>query len=189
MLKTKGWQLVSFNCIDPASSSFDGLQAAPFNVDDKILSRDGQGLTFATYNGMRLVGNLVNLAVNGGQGLSYARGYKIYFTGVVGSVIQQSGEAQFPVEDVVLSKGWTWIGHAPLMSYRLDSGITTVGGDVFTADDQIKTRSGGDASCQSSPYSSQVDEPASIYSGLQSCLSYPKSELHILTTLHPPLPR
>jgi hypothetical protein len=145
VLKTKGWQLVSFNCIDPASSSFDGLQAAPFNVDDKILSRDGQGLTFATYNGMRLVGNLVNLAVNGGQGLSYAKGYKIYFTGVAGSVIQQSGEAQFPVEDVVLSKGWAWIGHAPLMSYRLDSGITTVGGDVFTADDQIKTRSGGDA--------------------------------------------
>ena len=113
-----------------------------------------------------MVGNLVNLAVNGGQGLSYARGYKIYFTGVVGSVIHQSGEAQFPVEDVVLSKGWTWIGHAPLMSYRLDSGITTVDGDVFTADDQIKTRSGGDASCQSSPYLSLVDEHPSIYSGL-----------------------
>ena len=150
MLKTRGWQMVSFNCIGPASSSFDGLQAVPFKVDDKILSREGWRLIFATYDGTKLVGNLVNLAVNGGQGLSYARGYKIYFSGVAGTVIQQSGDPQLPVEDVVLSKGWNWIGHAPLMSYSLDSGITPVGSDAFTVDDQIKARSGGDASCQSS---------------------------------------
>ena len=146
MLKTRGWQMVSFNCIGPASSSFDGLQAVPFKVDDKILSREGWRLIFATYDGTKLVGNLVNLAVNGGQGLSYARGYKIYFSGVAGTVIQQSGDPQLPVEDVVLSKGWNWIGHAPLMSYSLDSGITPVGSDAFTVDDQIKARSGGDAS-------------------------------------------
>ena len=53
--------MVSFNCIGPASSSFDGLQTAPFKVDDKILSRAGGRLTFATYDGTKLVGSLVNL--------------------------------------------------------------------------------------------------------------------------------
>lgn len=174
--------MVSFNCIGPALSSFDGLQAAPFKVDDKILSRAGRRLTFATYDGTRLVGNLVNLIANGGQGLSYARGYKIYFSGVAGSVIRQSGEAQLPVEDVVLSRGWNWIGHAPLMSYSLDSGITPVGGDAFTVDDQIKTRSGGEASCSpSSRLLSLSDKPyraSTAYCTRRA--SYTRSQPHTL---------
>ena len=46
------------------------------------------------------------------------------------------------MEDVELSRGWNWIGHAPLISYGINSGVTTTGGTEFTVDDQIKTRSG-----------------------------------------------
>ena len=56
-------------------------------------------------------------------------------------MLTQSGGTA-PVEDVELSKGWNWIGHAPLFSYPINSGVTTIGGTEFTADDQIKTRSG-----------------------------------------------
>ena len=46
------------------------------------------------------------------------------------------------MEDVELSRGWNWIGHAPLISYGINSGVTTISGTEFTVDDQIKTRSG-----------------------------------------------
>ena len=81
------------------------------------------------------MGNLVT------RGFSSARGYKIFYSGEVGAVLTQSGGTA-PVEDVELSKGWNWIGHAPLVSYPINSGVTTIGGTEFTADDQIKTRSG-----------------------------------------------
>ena len=42
----------------------------------------------------------------------------------------------------MLSRGWNWIGHAPLTSFGINSGITAVGSGTFTTDDQIKTRSG-----------------------------------------------
>ena len=105
-----------------------------FEIDDKILSREGR-LLFATYDGAKWVGNLEE------KGFSSARGYKVLYSGEVGAVLTQSGDAA-PVEDVELSSGWNWIGHAPLVSYPINSGVTTVGGTQFTANDQIKTRLG-----------------------------------------------
>ena len=134
-LVAHGWQMVSFNCMEGPGSSFDFLNAAPFKVDDKILSRDGR-LYFAVYNGIQWVGNLLT------QVPSAARGYKIFYSGAADAVLRQNGEPQLPLEDVVLSNGWNWIGHAPLISYAIDSGIATVGSDAFSHDDQIKTRSG-----------------------------------------------
>jgi len=133
-LQSKGWQIISFNCIEGASSFELVLGSATFRVDDKILSREGR-LLFATYDGTQWVGNLVT------RGFSSARGYKIFYSGEVGAVLTQSGGTA-PVEDVELSRGWNWIGHAPLVSYPINSGVTTIGGTEFTADDQIKTRSG-----------------------------------------------
>ena len=133
-LQSKGWQIISFNCIEGASSFELVLGSATFRVDDKILSREGR-LLFATYDGTQWVGNLLT------RGFSSARGYKIFYSGEVGAVLTQSGGTA-PVEDVELSRGWNWIGHAPLVSYPINSGITTIGGTEFTADDQIKTRSG-----------------------------------------------
>jgi hypothetical protein len=88
------------------------------------------------HNGIQWVGNLLT------QVPSAARGYKIFYSGAADAVLRQNGEPQLPVEDVVLSNGWNWIGHAPLISYAIDSGIATVGSDAFSHDDQIKTRSG-----------------------------------------------
>jgi hypothetical protein len=133
-LQTQGWQIVSFNCIEGASSFELVLGSATFKVDDKILSREGR-LLFATYEGTKWVGNLVT------RGFASARGYKIFYSGQVGAVLTQSGDAA-PVEDVELSRGWNWIGHTPLISYGINSGVTTIGGTEFTVDDQIKTRSG-----------------------------------------------
>ena len=48
-----------------------------------------------------------------------------------GAALTQSGDAA-PVEDVELSRGWNWIGHAPLISYGINSGVTTIGAE-FTA--------------------------------------------------------
>ena len=133
-LQTQGWQIISLNCIEGSSSFEHVLGSAAFRVDDKILSREGR-LLFATYEGTKWVGNLVT------RGFSSARGYKIFFSGAPGAVLTQSGDAA-PVEDVELSRGWNWIGHAPLISYGINSGVTTIGGTEFTVDDQIKTRSG-----------------------------------------------
>ena len=114
------------------------LNSVAFKTNDKILSRE-TGLLVASYDGTAWQGSLVS------QGFTYARGYKVFFAGKAGSIIRQSGGAQLPVEDVVMSTGWNWIGHAPLKSYGINSGITTVGSEKFTADDQIKTRSGSNA--------------------------------------------
>ena len=129
-----GWQMISFNCIDQASSGFGTLTSAPFKANDKIFSRDGN-LAFATYDGEEFQGELVTM------GLSYARGYSIFFTGMAGSVIRQSGNAQFPVEDVVLSTGWNWLGHALFENYDINSGIEIVSGQ-FSENDSFKSRSG-----------------------------------------------
>jgi len=111
------------------------MNSAPFKVDDKIQTRDG-GLALATYDGAKWQGTLVR------QGFTYAKGYKVFFSGAAGSVIRQSGEAQLPVEDVVLSKGWNWVGHAANhRSFNINSGIRPVSGQ-FTVNDQIKTRFG-----------------------------------------------
>eukprot|EP00964_Phaeocystis_antarctica_P137577 scaffold102170_cov57-Phaeocystis_antarctica.AAC.1 len=133
-LQTQGWQVISFNCIEGSSSFENVLGSATFRVDDKILSREGR-LLFATYTGTEWVGNLAT------QGFSSARGYKIFYSGRVGAVLTQIGDAA-PVEDVELSRGWNWIGHAPLISYGINSITTTIGGTGFSVDDQIKTRSG-----------------------------------------------
>ena len=95
-------------------------------------------LLIATYDGTKWVGNLEE------KGFSSARGYKVFYSGEVGAVLTQSGDAA-PVEDVELSSGWNWIGHASLVSYPINSGVTTIGGTEFTAHDQIKTRSGSGA--------------------------------------------
>ena len=134
-LQTQGWQVVSFNCIEGSSSFELVLGSATFPVDDKILARKGNRLLHATYTGTRWVGNLVT------QGFSSAKGYRIFYSGEVGAVLTQKGR-RAPVEDVELWKGWNWIGHAPLISYGINSGVTTIGGTEFTVDDQIKTRSG-----------------------------------------------
>ena len=132
-LKSRGWQLISFNCIDLQSNSLNNiLQCHPDVVDDKILSREGI-LVFATCDGANWVGSLTQL--------SYARGYKIYFSGAAGSLIPQRGAPQLPVADVRLSGGWNWIGHAPLVTYYLNQVVTDVS-STFSVDDQIKTRSG-----------------------------------------------
>ena len=79
--------------------------------------------------------------VNHDQLLS-SLGYKIYYSGAEGEILTQGGGAKFPAEDVVVKSGWNWIGHAPLISYGINSGVTTIGGTEFAVDDQIKTRSG-----------------------------------------------
>ena len=132
-----GCQMISFNCIGPASSSFSLLDSTPFQLDDKIQTREG-GLVIATYDGTKWQGALVK------QGFSYGKGYKVFFSGAPGSAIKQSGAAQLPVEDVALSIGWNWIGYASISSCDINSGMTVIDGQ-FTADDTIKTRSGNDA--------------------------------------------
>eukprot|EP00964_Phaeocystis_antarctica_P145571 scaffold111680_cov42-Phaeocystis_antarctica.AAC.1 len=135
-LKTKGWQMLSFNCIGNMPNAFNILEAVTWGIDDKIMSRE-PFLKFATFNGDRFVGGLVK-----NEQLSMSRGYKIFYSGAEGAVFAQAGALQLPVEDVVLSAGWNWIGHAPLTSYGINTGITAVGSETFTTDDQIKTRTG-----------------------------------------------
>ena len=132
--------MLSFNCIGSISNTFAVLATVQFKIDDKILSRDGF-LKFATFDGDKWVGGLV-----AHDELSPSRGYKIFYSGAEGAVFAQAGDPQLPVEDVVLYKGWNWIGHAPLTSYGINTGITVVVGETFTVDDQIKTRSGSDVS-------------------------------------------
>ena len=132
--------MISFNC---HSMQLNGniLKRIPFETDDKIFSRaDGQEyqrLVFAAYDGKEWVGELVT------KGLSRAKGYMFYFTGTTGSVIKQSEDKHDdrPVQDVVLSEGWNWIGHAAFRNYSINSGIEAVSGQ-FSMDDIIKSRSG-----------------------------------------------
>ena len=128
--------MISFHCI--SSNAFQILSSVQFGINDEIKTRDG-GLVFARYDGTKWQGRLAK------AGLSYAKGYMVYFSGSAGLVIKQSGEAQLPVENVMLSQGWNWIGHAPFENYDINSGITVVSGQ-FTADDQFKMRSSYDVS-------------------------------------------
>ena len=131
--------MISFNCIEDSGGSFDIIQnSGIFRTDDKILSRDPQ-LKFSTMNSEsppRFVGGLVNH-----DKLSSSHGYKVFYSGVEGEKLIQGGGAKFPVEDVVLNLGWSWIGHAPHIIHDVNSGIVVVSGQ-FSRDDQIKTRSG-----------------------------------------------
>ena len=109
-LKTKGWQMISFNCAGTYISYRtlnDIMKGVPFEADDQILLRDRiDGLVFATYTGTRFVGGLVK------RGLSFDKGYKVLFSGAVDSVINQTG---FPtpyryVPWPKLYKGWNYLG-------------------------------------------------------------------------------
>eukprot|EP00964_Phaeocystis_antarctica_P151857 scaffold119537_cov39-Phaeocystis_antarctica.AAC.1 len=93
-LTTKGWQMLSFNCIGNINT-FAVLATVPFETDNKILSRDGF-LKFATYDGDKWVGGLVNH-----DQLSMSRGYKIFYSGAEGAVFAQAGDPQLPVQDVM----------------------------------------------------------------------------------------
>lgn len=129
--------MLSFNCIEDYGGSWDIFQnAGIFRIDDKILSRDPQ-LKFATMdNKNRFVGGLVYY-----NKLTSSQGYKVLYSGAEGQKLIQGGGAKFPVEDIVLNSGWSWIGHPPLISHDVNSGIEVVSGQ-FSVDDQIKTRSG-----------------------------------------------
>ena len=82
------------------------MKGVPFEVDDKILSRDPNGvLMHATYTGTKFVGSLVK------QGISYQKGYTVLFSGPVDSVISQTGypTVRYPRE-IQLYSGWNNIG-------------------------------------------------------------------------------
>ena len=133
----RGWQTISFNCNEDSGGSFDIIQnAGIFRTDDKIMTRNGE-LLFSTLdnsNPPRFVGSLNNR-------LSSSLGYRVFYSGEEGKSLVQGGGIKFLAEDVVLMPGWNWIGHAPLISYDVNSGIDPVSGQ-FTYDDQFKTRSG-----------------------------------------------
>eukprot|EP00964_Phaeocystis_antarctica_P121293 scaffold84969_cov57-Phaeocystis_antarctica.AAC.1 len=93
-LATEGWQMLSFNCIGNMSNTFNVLEAVTWGIDDKIMSRD-PFLKFATFNGDRFVGGLVDH-----DQLSMSRGYKIFYSGAEVAVFAQAGAPQLPVEDV-----------------------------------------------------------------------------------------
>ena len=116
------------------SDTFEVLSTANWQIDDKIMTRD-PFLKFATFDGTNFVGGLINH-----DQLSMSLGYKVLYTGTPGAVLEQTGLPQLPVENVVLHKGWNWIGHAPLSAYSIDDMSPVVGS--FAADDQIKTRRG-----------------------------------------------
>ena len=92
-------------------------------------------LKFAGFDGEKFVGDLINR-----NQLSMSLGYKVLYTGTPGAVIEQTGLPQLPVENVMLRKGWNWIGHAPLSTYLIDEIEPVVGS--FSTDDQAKTRAG-----------------------------------------------
>ena len=132
--------MISFNCIGNMTNTFNVLEAVTWGIDDKIMTRD-PFLKFATFNGDRFVGGLVK-----NEQLSMSRGYKIFYSGAPGAVLEQTGLPQLPVENVVLNKGWNWIGHAPLdtVDVRDIEAIPFIAGGQFNTDDQIKTRAGSD---------------------------------------------
>ena len=134
-LPVHGWQMISFNCIGGLSNTFEVLESAPWNADDKIMTRD-PFLKFATFNGVTFVGGLINH-----DQLLPSLAYRIYYTGDPAN-LTQTGMPQLPVENVVLRVGWNWIGHAPFDSFAIES-LKAISGQ-FNADDQIKTRTGTD---------------------------------------------
>ena len=131
----QGWQTISFHCGD---LSFDILDSASFGQDDKVFSRKGGQLLFATFDGAKWQGSLVE---TGFRPFAFAQGYKVYFSGPAASALKQSGEPQSPVEGIVLSKGWNWVGFPLFENYDLNMGIKAVIGK-FSKDDSFKTRSG-----------------------------------------------
>ena len=126
--------MVSFNCIGNMSNTFEVLETVTWAMDDMILTRD-PFLKFATFTGEKWVGGLINH-----DQLSMSLGYKIYYSGTPGAVLEQKGLPQLPVQHVTMHRGWTWIGHAPLHAYSLDQIAPIIGN--FSADDQVKTRTG-----------------------------------------------
>ena len=118
------------------SNTFEVLSTAPWQSDDKIMTRD-PFLKFATFDGTEFVGGLINH-----EQLLPSLGYKVYYSGALGAVLEQKGINQFPVENVALAKGWNWIGHAPLHIYSIAEIVPVNGSPGFSADDQIKTRAG-----------------------------------------------
>ena len=128
----QGWQTISFHCGD---LSFDVLDSASFGQDDQVFSRNGGRLSFASFDGAKWVGSLVD------TGFAFALGYKVFFSGAAASALKQSGEPQSPVEGIVLSKGWNWVGFPLFENYDINMGIKAVVGK-FSTDDSFKTRSG-----------------------------------------------
>ena len=116
-------------------NTFQVLETAPWKEDDKILTRDPY-LKFATFDGDQFVGGLINH-----DQLSMSLGYKIYYSGAWGAVLEQTGFPQSPVENVALRAGWNLIGHASLHTIPI-SEIAPVGSPGFSPDDQFKTRAG-----------------------------------------------
>ena len=124
--------MISFNCISNTWKTLETVST--WGVDDKILTRD-PFLKFAVFTGKKFVGGLINH-----DQLSMSLGYKIYYSGDPGAVLEQTGLPQLPVQHVTLVYGWNWIGHAPLHIVSLNE-IASVAGN-FSADDQVKTRAG-----------------------------------------------
>ena len=110
---TKGWQMISFNCVSGLSNTFEVLETASWKADDKIITRD-PFLKFVTFDGQKFVGGLMNH-----DQLLPSLGYRVYYTGEPAN-LTQTGLPQLPVENVVLRPGWNWIGHAPLHTYSID---------------------------------------------------------------------
>ncbi len=130
----QGWQLISFHCAGTSATGFDMLATAPFQTDNIIKTREGS-LVFAVFDGASWQGLLAT------TGLSFERGYMVYFTGLATSILLQSGLPQAPVKDVTLSAGWNWVGHALFDSADINSGIQVLSGS-FSTDDVFKTRAG-----------------------------------------------
>ena len=129
--------MISFNCIGNLSNTNNVLETvSTWGTDDKIMTRD-PFLKFATFNSVKFVGGLMNH-----DRLSMSLGYKIYYTGAPGAVLEQAGLPQLPVQHVKLASGWNWIGHAPLHIYPLNETAPVVGSPQFSADDQVVTRTG-----------------------------------------------
>ena len=129
--------MISFNCIGNISNAWKTLETvSTWGVDDKILTRD-PFLKFATFTGDKFVGGLINH-----EQLSISLGYKIYYSGAPGAVLEQTGLPQLPVQHVTLVYGWNWIGHTPLHIYGLNEIASVVGSPQFSADDQVKARAG-----------------------------------------------
>ena len=156
----KLWRMISFNCIGEASGLPD---PAAFKVDSIILTRDGTlgTLLSAQHDGKKWQGSLVARGLSSARGymargLSSAREkYKFYSGGTIltqhggDALVDPAGYAALQPDpdnvQVVLHEGWNWIGHAPPISYSINSGIEVLSGE-FTANDQFKTRSGNSAS-------------------------------------------
>ena len=130
---TKGWQMISFNCVSGLSNTFEVLETASWKADDKIITRD-PFLKFVTFDGQKFVGGLMNH-----DQLLPSLGYRVYYTGEPAN-LTQTGLPQLPVENVVLRPGWNWIGHAPLHTYPIEEIASVVGSPPFGIDDQVKTR-------------------------------------------------